>query len=107
MWLICLLAAAALLRVAATETDQPGCGYQERVCECNVAADECYFQLEIEDLQTFTSYKLVPSENGGLVCSRDAYSYFIDDNGKLLPSDCLEINLMQCIIYGEKFLDYS
>ena len=105
MWLICLLAAAALLSATAAETDQPGCGYQEHVCECDATANECYFQLEIEELETFTSYKLVPSENGGLVRDRDAYSYFIDDNGKLLPSDRPEANPMQCIIYGENFLE--
>ena len=105
VWLICLLAAAALLRVTATETTHPGCGYQERVCECSSIANECYFQLEIEELQTFTSYNLVPSENGGLVRGRDAASsYFINDNGELVPSDRPEPNPAQCIIYGEKFL---
>ena len=108
MWLICLLAAAALLRVTATETDQPGCGYQERVCECDVTANECYFQLEIEELQTFTSYNLVPSENGGLVRGRDAASsYFINFKGELVPSDLPEENPTRCIIYGENFRDYN
>ena len=93
VWLICLLAAAALLDATATETTHPGCGYQERVCECNITAEECYFQLEIEELQTFTSYNLVPSENGGLVRGRDAASsYFINDNGELVPSDRPEPN---------------
>ena len=107
MWIF-LLAAAVLLRVTATETDQPGCGYQERVCECDVTANECYFQLEIEELQTFTSYNLVPSENGGLVRGRDAAcSYFINDTGELVPSDLPDENQTQCIIYGENFRDYN
>ena len=106
MWLICLLAAAALLTVTTADTDQPGCGYQERVCECDVTAKECYFQLEIEELQTFTSYKLVPSENGGLVRGRvAAQSYFIDDNGKLVPTDRPSRDPARCILYREKFLE--
>ena len=108
VWLICLLVAAALLRVTATETDQPGCGYQEHVCECDVTANECYFQLEIEELQTFTSHNLVPSENGGLVRGRDAASsYFINLKGELVPSDLPEENPTRCIIYGENFRDYN
>ena len=99
------MAAAALLRVTATEIDQPGCGYQERVCECDITANECYFQLEIEELQTFTSYNLVPSENGGLVRGRDAASsYFINLSGELVPSDLPDENPSQCIIYEENFL---
>ena len=106
MWLIYLLAAAALLTVTTADTDQPGCGYQERVCECDVTATKCYFQLEIEELQTFTSYNLVPSEYGGLVRGRDAAtSYFIDVNGTLVPSDRPEEDKAQCIIYGENFLE--
>ena len=94
--------------VTATETDQPGCGYQQRVCECDVTANECYFQLEIEELQTFTSYNLVPSENGGLVRGRDAASsYFINLRGELVPSDLPDENPTRCIIYGENFRDYN
>lgn len=34
------------------------CGLQQRACECNQYADECEFTLVIEQLQTFTSYKI-------------------------------------------------
>ena len=106
MWLICLLAAAALLTVTTADTDQPGCGYQERVCQCDVTAKECYFQLEIEELETFTSYKLVPSENGGLVRGRvAAQSYFINYNGRLVPTDRPRRDPARCILYREKFLE--
>ena len=43
------------------------CADQQEACECNSEADACQFQLHIEELQTFTSYKL---ENDGDVITR-------------------------------------
>ena len=39
-------------------TDFVSCVDQQEACECRGDADACQFELHIEDLQTFTSYKL-------------------------------------------------
>ncbi len=32
------------------------CEHQQEECACDSDADECYFELEVKELQTFTSY---------------------------------------------------
>ena len=45
------------------------CDVQRKACECNQDADECEFTLVIEQLQTFTSYKI--EETGPTYSSDD------------------------------------
>ncbi len=44
------------------------CGHQQEECVCRSNAKECYFELEVEELQTFTSYML--DQNDGSVVTR-------------------------------------
>ena len=41
-----------------TKTHTPKCGYGERVCECKEKAHKCVFNLEIDEIMTFTSYQI-------------------------------------------------
>ena len=38
-------------------TDIPECGYGVQVCECKESAEVCVFNLEIDEIMTFTSYQ--------------------------------------------------
>ena len=49
---LCVCMLAAVLPEANGE--QVPCRYQQEVCECNENWRECEFELEIEELQTFT-----------------------------------------------------
>ena len=64
------------------------CEDQQEVCECNSTAEECYFELEVEELQTFTSYGLV---NGTLVTRGiTGDTYYLNRSGfQPSLSDCL------------------
>ena len=44
------------------------CGDQQEICECNPSARCCYFNLTVEELQTFTSYRL--NQNDGQIVTR-------------------------------------
>ena len=105
MWLLGLIVVAAFLTTTVTGTSHKDCEYQDQVCSCDPDADVCHFQLEIEELQTFTSYKLVPSETGRLILGVGGYSYFFNrTTGYLVPSGSEpKENPDKCIIYEEKF----
>ena len=49
-----------------TESYVP-CIDQQEACVCDEDASECRFQLEIEELQTFTSYRIT---EGGKIVTR-------------------------------------
>ena len=42
--------------------DKPLCGYGTPVCECKPEADVCIFNLEIDEIRTFTSYRKYPGD---------------------------------------------
>jgi hypothetical protein len=42
--------------------DTPDCGYGQPVCECSKNAKICKFNLEIDEIRTFTSYQKFPLE---------------------------------------------
>ena len=64
------------------------CGHQQEVCTCSSTAQECYFELEVEELQTFTSYGL---ENGTIVTRGiTGDTYYLNGSGfQPSLSDCL------------------
>ena len=43
--------------------DVPVCGYGVRVCECEASKDVCVFNLEIDEIMTFTSYQTFKVSN--------------------------------------------
>ena len=62
--------------------DTPYCGYGHPACICNPNATTCIFNLEIDEIVTFTSYQKLPISNGGLyIRGIQGVSYFIEEDG--------------------------
>ena len=79
-----LLIAALFLAVACAEddvdTDIVDCPDQQEACKCRKTAKACQFRLDIEELQTFTSYKI--NKDGDIVTrGTPGDTYFITQNG--------------------------
>ncbi len=54
------------------------CDHQQEKCVCNTSATECSFELDVEELQTFTSYEL---QNGDVVTRGiPGHTYYLDNN---------------------------
>ena len=51
-------------RLTWTLEDTPDCGYGKPVCECSKHAKACKFNLEIDEIRTFTSYQKFPLGSG-------------------------------------------
>ena len=69
-------------------TDTPECGFGNRVCECNSLAQTCIINLEVDEIQTFTSYEKFQVGNSQSVQMRGAQGvvYSIDeDSGEAEP----------------------
>ena len=66
------------------DTDIVDCPDQQEACKCRKTAKACQFRLDIEELQTFTSYK---TNKDGDIVSRGTPgdTYFITENG-FIPS---------------------
>ena len=73
---VCVLAAA----LPEGNGGQVPCRYQQEACECKEDWTECEFELEIEELQTFTSYQLrqgrMPVRGSG------GATYYFNDMGE-------------------------
>ena len=67
--------------------DIPVCGYGVRVCECNANAKVCTFNLEIDEIRTFTSYQKFPIDEGTGMFIRGAHGviHYFEDNGVTRP----------------------
>ena len=63
--------------------DIPDCGHGKPACECSENATYCIFNLEIDEIRTFTSYqKLSVADSPGLfVRGTQGVNYYFDDNG--------------------------
>ena len=88
--LVLAFAAALFLESAIVhgQRDNVACGHQQEVCRCNSTAEVCYFELEVEELQTFTSYGI---DSNGDIVSRGipGDTYYLNGNGfKPSISDC-------------------
>ena len=56
------------------------CPDQQEACKCRKKAEACQFRLDIEELQTFTSYKI--NEDGDIITrGTPGDTYFITQNG--------------------------
>ena len=89
------------------------CDVQRTVCECRETADECEFTLLIEELQTFTAYKVRTTDPGFVnVDQLDIQSlkereeegkpFYINGTGDLIPSFIFDQD-SDCITYNEDF----
>ena len=67
--------------------DTPRCGYETPVCECNPEADICIFNLEIDEIRTFTSYQKFPvgAGEGIFVRGNQGVIYSIGSDGEQKP----------------------
>lgn len=67
--------------------DKPLCGYGVDVCECKAEAHTCTFNLEVDEVRTFTSYRNFPvGQNEGLfVRGAQGVIHHIDDDGTVKP----------------------
>ena len=73
---VCMLAAT----LPEYNGERVPCRYQQEVCECNEGWRECEFELEIEELQTFTSYQL--REERMPVRGSGGATYYFNDRGE-------------------------
>ena len=60
----------------------PDCGYGKPVCECSKYARICTFNLEIDEIQTFTSYQRFPLESspGMYLRGTQGVTYYINNS---------------------------
>ena len=58
----------------------PPCGYGHSACVCISSATTCIFNLEVDEILTFTSYLILPNR-GLFIRGIQGVSYFIQDNG--------------------------
>ncbi len=76
------------------------CGYRHPVCECRQTADECEFDLEVDEIRTFTRYKMYPSSESVDVRGPHGLFYYINDTGDAVPSkdnqECSDIKDDSC-----------
>lgn len=96
---LCLAGCASTLH-----EDRPSCGYGTTVCECNAEAEVCIFNLEIDEIRTFTSYKKFPVDQGDGIFVRGAQGvvYNIENDGVQRPlqqyggRDCATFDSEEC-----------
>ncbi len=75
------------------------CDHQQEKCTCSINATECSFKLNVEELQTFTSYEL---QNGDVVTRGiPGHTYYLDNNTFTPSINCeqkkrLNISLPEC-----------
>ena len=79
------------------------CEYGKSSCECNETAEFCIFNLEIDEIQTFTSYeKLFVNEPTGIATRGfEGVGYYINESGIPLPlgdpkAQCATLNNANC-----------
>ena len=57
------------------------CGYGKPSCECNQNASVCEFDLEVDEIRTFTSYRKLPSGKGMEVRGVEGMVFYLGDDG--------------------------
>ncbi len=73
-----------LSKFAQGERHDVDCMHQQEKCVCNSTATECYFELEVEELQTFTSYML--NRQGAIVTRGTPGDTYYWEGNELTPS---------------------
>lgn len=107
LWFVVLLLTGCHSAVSAQvddgNIDIVRCGDQEEACECKQTAAACQFRLEIEELQSFTSYMI--NSNGNLVTrGTPGDTYYITQNGYTPSVGNERMNISEqgpCWNYGE------
>ena len=65
------------------------CGYGVPVCECRQTAEECDFDLEVDEIHSFTRYRLYENDEGGesiAIRRTQGVVFFINDTtGQPVP----------------------
>ena len=65
------------------------CGYGVPVCECRQTAEECEFDLEVDEIRSFTRYRLYENNEGGesiAIRGTQGVVFFINDTtGEPVP----------------------
>ena len=61
------------------------CGYAVPVCECRRSADECEFDLEVDEMRTFTSYQTFSAGGKTFRGTILGVIFNINDDGDLQP----------------------
>ena len=115
LYLLCLSLLLVPLSTAVDRHIVP-CDTQRTVCECRETAEECEFTLLVEELQTFTAYK-VKTHDTGLVSEdqvdiqnlptreEEGKPFYINETGHLVPSFVFRDDDQDsdCITYNEDF----
>ena len=95
---VCVLAAA----LPEANGGRVPCRYQQEVCECNEDWRECEFELEIEELQTFTSYHLregrIPVRGSG------GATYYFNNMGEYVSVRYNIPDAGSCFNFSQSFL---
>ncbi len=82
-----------LLNAQSQKPDYVQCGHQQEECACKISATECYFELEVEELQTITSYML---KNGNIVTRGIPGDTFFWQGDTLTQSIDCPMDLPEC-----------
>ena len=78
------------------------CEHSNTNCECREDAPLCIFKLEIDEIQTFTSYKKLPVDGRSGVAMRGTQGvvYYFGEDGTPLPlqpnRECSNITNINC-----------
>ena len=79
--LVMVILFSVAIVITAQDSDYIECKDQQEACECDKNLTVCKFRLEIEELQTFTSYKL-NSQDGDLIArGTPGDVYFMNGTG--------------------------
>ena len=63
------------------QRDIVDCGYGKPSCECKQYAEECEFDLEVDEIRTFTSYQKLPSGKGMEIRGVKGVIFYLGDEG--------------------------
>lgn len=74
-----------LSKVSIGVEDAPPCSHGTPVCECKPEAETCVFNLEIDEIRTFTSYRKIPSGSEYDVQDTHGVVYSIGADGEIRP----------------------
>ena len=84
------------------DEESPLCVHGNPSCECNANADVCTFNLEIDEIRTFTSYQKLSQDAGRGIAMRGTQGviYYLDDNGTPQPLQedrkCAVLDTAEC-----------
>ena len=84
---------------------QQNCGFQQKNCECEASNKTCTFNLIIEQIQTFSSYKV----DNNMIDLLDyrlgnmGGTYYFDNNGKLINTNLPGTRAQCAVITNEMF----